>query len=79
MRDKPEAHKPYRVRLDGKLFEIMWDRNATVYRVKLNQRVKVRDPKLVTRVQMEMAKREGAGTIVKALRMIWAALKTPWL
>ena len=76
---KPEGHRSYRVRLDGKLFEIVWDKNATVYQVKMNQRYKVRDPEMVTRVQMEMAKREGAGTFLKALRMIWAALKTPWL
>lgn len=76
---KPEGHRPYRVRLDGKLFEIMWDKAATVYQVKLNRRVKVKDPELITRVQMEMAKREGAGTFLKAVRMIWAGLKTPWL
>lgn len=76
---KPEGHRPYRVRLYGKLFEIVWDKDATVYQVKMNQRYKVKDPEMVTRVQMEMAKREGAGTLLKAWRMIWAALKTPWL
>ena len=79
MTEAQEGYKPYRVRMRGCLYEIIYDRKCTVYRVELNQRIKVTNEELAHKVRLKMKVREEEWVLAKAFRLIWAALKTPWL